>query len=131
MTAGVVLDSHTVYWADSEPARLSKGASQAIGDSEELWVAAHSWYELLWLVEHERIAIRLPLRSWLDGVAEEVRTANCTPAIAATAVELPSAFPTDPADRLICATAIELGLPLVTKDKSLRKLRHPGLTTIW
>lgn len=131
MTAGVVLDSHAIFWADTEPRRLSKGAKTAIADSDELWVAAHSWYELAWLAEHERIAIRLPLRSWLAEVAEEVRTVNCTPAIAATAVELPSAFPTDPADRLICATAIELGLPLVTKDKALRKLRHPGLTTVW
>jgi PIN domain nuclease of toxin-antitoxin system len=46
-----------------------------------------------------------------------------TPAIADAAVSLPSAFPGDPADRLIFATAVEQGVKLVTKDRRLRV--HP------
>lgn len=53
------------------------------------------------------------------------------PAIAATALSLPSSFPGDPADRLIYATAIENGWPLVTKDQGLRKHRHPHPVAVW
>jgi PIN domain nuclease of toxin-antitoxin system len=35
----------------------------------------------------------------------------------------------DPADRIIVATALTLGTPLVTKDRRLRRLE--GLRTLW
>jgi PIN domain nuclease of toxin-antitoxin system len=60
-----------------------------------------------------------------------IRTVSITPAIAATAVSLPSSFPGDPADRLIYATAIEHGLRLVTKDVKLRSHPHPRPIAIW
>ena len=59
----------------------------------------------------------IPIRSWLDRLAGQVRTLPLTPAIADTAASLPSSFPGDTADRLIYATAIEHGLRLVTKDR--------------
>ena len=54
-----------------------------------------------------------------------------SPAIAATAVSLPTSFPGDPADRLIYATAIEYGLRLVTKDQRLRDHAHPRPLALW
>ncbi len=90
-----------------------------------------SWYELAWLAGHERIVVTIPVRSWLERLAAEVRTLPLTPAIADTAVSLPSSFPGDPADRLIHATAIEHGLRLVTKDRRLRRHRHPKPLAIW
>jgi PIN domain nuclease of toxin-antitoxin system len=35
------------------------------------------------------------------------------------------------ADRLIYATAIEHGLPLVTKDRAIRDHAHSGSATVW
>jgi PIN domain nuclease of toxin-antitoxin system len=64
-------------------------------------------------------------------LAVEVRTVGTTPAIAATAVSLPASFPRDPADRLIFATAIEHGWPLVTKDERLRDAAHGRVVAIW
>ena len=90
-----------------------------------------TWYELAWLVRHERIVVTVPLGSWLHQLAAQVRTISITPAIAAAAVALPMSFPGDPADRLIYATAVETGWPLITKDKSLRSHRHPSAKTIW
>lgn len=115
----------------SEPKRLSRPATEALGSAEEIVVSAISWNELAWLAHHGRIEVTTPLRVWLESLAEKVRTIGITPAIAATAVGLPPKFPADPADRLISATAIEKGLVLVSKDQVLRKLRHPGLTVIW
>ncbi len=94
-------------------------------------VAAISWYELAWLARHERIALTVPVRSWLDGLASQVRTIGVTPAVADTAVGLPASFPGDPADRLIYATAIEHGLNLVTKDQAIRAHDKPSSLTVW
>jgi PIN domain nuclease of toxin-antitoxin system len=94
-------------------------------------VAAISWFELAWLAGHERITVAIPVRSWLEHLAARVRTLPLTPAIADTAVSLPSSFPGDPADRLIYATAVEHGLRLVTKDERLRAHPHPRAVALW
>ena len=111
--------------------RISRTATKALSEADELAVAAISWFELAWLAEHERIIVTIPIRTWLDQLSAQVRTIPLTPAIAATAVALPSAFPGDPADRLIYATAIEHGLRLVTKDRKLREHPHPRALTLW
>jgi PIN domain nuclease of toxin-antitoxin system len=127
----IVLDSHAVHWWAAEPDRISRAATKALDEADELAVAAISWFELGWLAEHERIIVTIPIRSWLDQLAAQVRTLPLTPAIAATAVALPSSFPGDPADRLIYATAIEHGLRLVTKDRKLRDHPHPRQLAVW
>jgi PIN domain nuclease of toxin-antitoxin system len=127
----VVLDSHVVHWWSAEPDRISAAASKAIGGAAELAVADISWFELAWLARHERIVVTIPIASWLGQLATQVRTIPVTPAIASTAVSLPSSFPGDPADRLIYATAIENGWQLVTKDQRLREHRHPHPVAVW
>ena len=127
----VLLDTHVVQWWSAEPERISRAATKAISEADELAVAAISWFELAWLARHERIVVTIPLRSWLEQLSKQVRTVGITPAIADAAVSLPSAFPGDPADRLIFATAVEHGVKLVTKDRRLRS--HPLVPslTIW
>jgi PIN domain nuclease of toxin-antitoxin system len=127
----LVLDSHVVHWWSAEPSRISRAATKALNEADELAVAASSWFELGWLAEHERIIVTIPIRSWLDQLAANVRTLPLTPAIAATAVALPSSFPGDPADRLIYATAIEHGSQLVTKDRKLRDHPRPRPLAVW
>lgn len=127
----VVLDSHVVHWWSAEPDRISVAAGRAIGNADELAVADITWFELAWLAHHERIVVTIPIASWLRQLATQVRTIPVTPAIASAAVSLPSSFPGDPADRLIYATAIENGWPLVTKDEKLRNHRHPHPVTVW
>ncbi len=129
--SAVVLDSHVVHWWSAEPERISAAASKAISAADELAVADISWFELAWLARHERIVVTIPIASWLGQLAAQVRTMPVTPAIAATAVGLPSYFPGDPADRLIFATAIEHGWRLITKDRRLRSHRGPQPVTLW
>ncbi len=129
--AAVLLDTHVVHWWSAEPNRVSKLARKALEEADEHVVAAISWYELAWLAKHERITVNIPIRSWLQGLAAQLRTIGVTPAIADAAVALPSSFPGDPADRLIYATAIENGLSLVTKDQAIRNQDKPRSLTIW
>jgi PIN domain nuclease of toxin-antitoxin system len=126
----VLLDSHVVHWWAAEPGRLSRAAARAT-NADELAVASITWFELAWLASRDRITLAIPIRSWLEGLAAQLRTAGTTPVVAATAIALPSSFPGDPADRLIYATAIEHGWQLVTKDERLRSHPHPRKITIW
>lgn len=127
----VLLDTHVIQWWSAEPRRLSRAASRALTDADELAVAAISWFELAWLATHERILVSIPIRSWLERLSRQVRTVGITTEVADTAVALPTTFPGDPADRLIYATAIEQGWKLVTKDQRLRGYRYPRSITIW
>lgn len=129
--AAVLLDTHVVHWWSAEPRRVSKPARRALEAADELAVAAVSWYELAWLARHDRIVVNVPIRSWLDGLAAQLRTIGVTPAITDTAVALPSAFPGDPADRMIYATAIEHGLELVSKDRAMRDHDRPRSLVVW
>jgi len=126
-----LLDTHVVQWWSAEPRRLSRAATRTLEEADELAVAAISWWELAWLAKHERIVVTIPIRSWLEQLAAQLRTIGVTAAIADTAVSLPSSFPGDPADRLIFATAVEHGLRLVTKDRRLRAHRHPRSVVLW
>ena len=127
----VVLDSHVVHWWSAEPERITADAARAIGEADELAVADISWFELAWLARHERIIVAIPIAAWLQQLAAQMRTIPVSPAIAATAVGLQSSFPGDPADRLIYATAVENGWPLITKDRRLRDHRHPQPVALW
>ncbi|HET9162351.1 MAG TPA: type II toxin-antitoxin system VapC family toxin [Solirubrobacterales bacterium] len=127
----VLLDTHVIHWWSAEPKRVSAAARRALESADELVVAAISWYELAWLARHERIAVTVPIRSWLEGLASQLRTIGVTPAVADIAVGLPASFPGDPADRLIYATAIEHGLDLITKDRAIRDHDKPRSLTIW
>jgi PIN domain nuclease of toxin-antitoxin system len=127
----ILLDTHVVHWWSAEPDRVSAAAAAALDEADELAVSSISWFELAWLAKHERIDVTIPIRSWLEQLARQVGTVGLTPAIADTAVSLPSSFPGDPADRLIYATAIERGWRLVTKDGALRTYRHPRPVAVW
>ena len=127
----VLLDTHVVHWWSAEPERLSDAATETLTAADQLAVAAISWFELARLAAHERIIVTVPIRSWLEQLAGGLHTLGLTPAIAATAVSLPSSFPGDPADRLVYATAVEHGCLLVTKDRRLRGHRHPRPVTVW
>jgi PIN domain nuclease of toxin-antitoxin system len=131
MTTMTVLDTHVLQWWSAEPDRLSAKALSAIEASDEIAVSAITWFELAWLASRGRIILDLPVRAWLTQLGADVRTLGITPAVAATAADLPAGFPGDPADRIIYSTAIEYGCRLVTKDGRLRKHRHPGPLTIW
>jgi PIN domain nuclease of toxin-antitoxin system len=127
----VLLDTHVVHWWSAQRQQVSRAAVRAIERADELAVASITWYELAWMVEHERITIPIPVRAWLKGLSESVVTVPATVAIAVSAAQLPRSFPSDPADRMIYATAIEHGWQLVTRDERMHAYAGPRNVTIW
>jgi PIN domain nuclease of toxin-antitoxin system len=126
----VLVDTHVLHWLSAEPDRLSRRAARILGAATEVAVSDVSWYELALLAERGRIRVSTSIRGWLHGLARDVRSVPIGADIAATAVALPDTFPRDPADRLIYATAVERGWPLITKDDRLHGQRDPD-PTIW
>jgi PIN domain nuclease of toxin-antitoxin system len=92
-------------------------------------IAGITLWELAWLAENGRLQVTGSVESFVRDTASRVVVQPITPEIAAFAVQLPPAFPKDPADRLIAATAMVEGAALVTADE---RIRHAKVVrTIW
>jgi PIN domain nuclease of toxin-antitoxin system len=71
---------------------------------------------MVWLVQHGRIVLKLPVSDWLDQIeASGVAIIPVSRAIAERAVSLPEHHK-DPVDRIIIATAIENQARLLSVD---------------
>jgi PIN domain nuclease of toxin-antitoxin system len=127
----VLADSHAYHWWLAEPERLSPAAGLALGAADEIVVSGITWYELAWLAARGRIATRGSIDAWLRRISLEVRTLGLTPSVAAVAATLPDTFSPDPADRVIFATAMDQGIAIVSKDRSMREHAHLAVDVVW
>ena len=131
----IVLDTHVlVWWAGDERKRLSRKAVRALqqhGKRNELLVSSISFFEIVTLERRGRLRFSMPVTAWLANVRRlpEYRLEPLTDDIAERAGQFGDAFPGDPADRLIAATALVRNAPLVTHDDRLREFQP--LEVIW
>jgi len=85
--------------------------------------------ELATLANKGRIRLNISLESFLMEVESRFVVLPMTGRVCARAVGLPAAYPKDPADRIIGATALVQGLSLVTVDREIR--RSKAIETTW
>ena len=119
----ILLDTHIVIWLALEPDRLSKRAKEAIRAARVqggLAIAGISLLELAWLAEKGRVETTLSVESFVRQCASKMTVLPITPEIAACAVGFPDSYPKDPQDRLIGATALVEGIPLVSHDEQIK-----------
>lgn len=128
----IVLDTHAWIWWVSEPQRLSSRARAVIEYAAEVGVSPISCWELSTKARLGRLRLDRDVAVWVKQALDRPRVtvAELTPAIAVRAGQLGRGeFHGDPADRLIVATAIELGAELITKDKRIRG--YDAVRSVW
>lgn len=130
----ILLDTHALVWWVSDPQKLSPKARVAIAHAfkkTHIYVSAISIWEIMMLVRKERIKLTVDAETWLSNVESipELHFVPVNTVIARKSVTLPGDFHADPADRIIVATARELGATLITSDRKIRK--YPHVLTIW
>jgi PIN domain nuclease of toxin-antitoxin system len=77
--------------------------------------------ELATLVGKGRIHLGISLESFLREVEARFVVLPISGRACARAIGLPAAYPKDPADRIIAATALVEGLSLLTADRQIRR----------
>ena len=128
----ILLDTHILIWMAIAPEKLSPRAHRVILEARRatgLAISAMTLWELAWVAQRGRIQISSSVADFVRECCSTVIVRPITVEIALRAVQLPTAFPNDPQDRLIGATAIVEGLPLVTADERIQNSRV--IDTIW
>jgi len=79
-------------------------------------------------VRRKRLELQMPVEAWVNRVFSHpcVQVAPLTPEIAIRACFLDGDFHADPVDRFLVATAIEMGLTLVTRDEQILLYGNQG-----
>ena len=117
-----------------EPAKLSAAAdaaiSAAIRGGDPVYLPSICLVELRFLVEHRKFpeAVFSAITALLSGSGAPFRTMPLTEEIAVSVGRIPRDLVPNLQDRVIAATALHLGLPLVTCD---RKIRSTAVATVW
>ncbi len=131
----ILLDTHAWIWWVSNPEKLSEKASLAINaavlDGKGAAVSSISVWEVMLLVQKQRLRLAVDVQEWIrrNEQLPVLRFLPLTNAIAVQSVLLPLSLHSDPADRMIAATACIHNIPLITKDSRLRACAQ--VKTVW
>jgi PIN domain nuclease of toxin-antitoxin system len=119
----LLLDTHALIWWHAGGGRLSETARRAIDDADSILVSPITCWETATLHRLGRVVLDREPLVWVGDLFRESRivVAPLSPEAATWAGLLGEAFPGDPIDRLLYATARDRRVPLVSKDERLRE----------
>ncbi|MFZ0773435.1 MAG: type II toxin-antitoxin system VapC family toxin [Candidatus Sulfotelmatobacter sp.] len=129
----ILLDTHVVIWIAMDPAKISKNARSALDEARQgdsgIAVSDMTLLELARLSSIGKVHFSTGLGAFLSELELRFIVLPMNNRICVQAFDLPASYPKDPADRIIGATALVEGIPLVTADRQIRNSR--ALPTIW
>ena len=121
--AALLLDTHVWIWLNEGLPELSVEQRQCIDDAArrgQAWVSIISVWEVSLLHSKQRLHLGASCLDWAKrALAPPLALAALTPEIAVECNGLPGRFHSDPADRIITATARIEGLTVVTRDRQI------------
>ncbi len=134
--SAVVADTHSILWYLNISPNLSPAALQAMENAEQsgaaIYVPSIVLVELRYLVEKGRDITESDFQIVVTELKNPSSALTLAPLDQLTAealAQIPRATVPDMPDRIIAATALTLGLPLITRDTEIRKLTN--VTTVW
>lgn len=132
--ADAVTDTHSLIWYLEDSPRLSPAARDAFAACDRgeglLLIPTICLVEIVYLEEKGRIPsnLRAQLQSHLQAGTTGLLLAPLTREVAEALPRVPRVDVPDMPDRIIAATAVELGLPLISRD---RRIELSDVETIW
>ncbi len=129
MTA-VLLDTHTWAWSLTADARLSAKATALITEADSVFVSPISFFEIGQKVRIGKWPEMEPFVNNLPSLLEQQggRVAALAPEICLKGAILAWEH-RDPFDRLLAASALDLGMPLISADEVFDTL--PAVSRLW
>ena len=123
----IVVDTHIVIWLAGAPKLLSAAAIEAIKrerQSGSVAISDMTLLELARVISGGKVEVRTSLPAFLGQVERNFTILPVTGAIAERTMLFSPAYPRDPVDRVIGATALAYSCKLVTKDELIRRSRE-------
>jgi PIN domain nuclease of toxin-antitoxin system len=128
----ILLDTHVVLWLAFAPEKLSRKARAAIRDARQradgLAISDITLFELATAAKRGRVRLGISVESFLVEIESRFVVLPINARVCARAMELPAGYPKDPADRVIGATALVQGAPLLTADRAIRRSKAVEVT---
>jgi PIN domain nuclease of toxin-antitoxin system len=130
----IVLDTHTWVWWINGLETLSPKARSVIREAiaqKAIYISSISAWEVALLVARGRLQFTMSVADWVAR-SEALPFVHFVPmdnSIAIRSVQLPAPIHSDPADRIIIATSLALGFPLVSRDEKIAQ--YPYVRTVW
>ncbi|MFN7934537.1 MAG: type II toxin-antitoxin system VapC family toxin [Bryobacteraceae bacterium] len=132
--ASVLADTHTILWYLTSNTRISRAATDALdattASGEPIYISAITLVEIRYLVEKGRLSPddQQIILAAIDAPGTPIRLAPVDRNVAAALEQVPREEVPDMPDRIIAATALALGVPLLSRDGKIRASR---VLTIW
>ena len=130
----VVTDTHGLIWYLEDSPLLGPEAREAFHACDRgeivVYIPTICLVEIVYLQDKERIPaeLKMQLDAELQAGTSGLVLVDLTAEVANAVARVPRSEVPDMPDRIIAATALHLGLPLISRD---RKIQLSGVNTIW
>ena len=130
----ILLDTHVLLWWIDGRQKLPTPVLKEIESHKKkqtLALSAITFWEIAMLSKKGRLSLKTDLKQWISQVLHLSFLQIISPdhSILVQSVLLPEPFHSDPADRILVATAQQHAATLITKDQKILAYTH--VDTFW